>query len=112
MSEAENPADESTAAGGTLTRQALGWLDELPAEVRPQYLPDMFPRIANRMAADWATPEAIKVYFDDLLLDLRGTRSGFPFEVIDEIADLKRHYRRTIVLKPGQTDPWDLIADE
>jgi hypothetical protein len=87
----------------------IKWLAGLPADVRPTLLPIQFVRIANELARVWPAPRACLDYFDDLLIDRRGGRQGFPFDVALEIAGLKDHYE-TVVYPTSQT-VWDLIID-
>jgi hypothetical protein len=68
------------------------WFERLPADVRPHELLRSFGRIANLLAASWNEPEATNRYFDHLLVDRRGSRKGFPTEVMREIFALRAHY--------------------
>lgn len=43
-----------------------------------------FPHIARRLEALWQTPQ-IDLYMDSLLIDTRGSRQGFPPDVLDEL---------------------------
>ena len=68
------------------------WLAELPANVRPRELVRIYPRIANRLAEIWKRPLQCERYLDELMMDTRGNRRGFPREVATEIAALKVHF--------------------
>ena len=70
-------------------------INSLPEEVRPVQLPEKFPRICNRIAELWADPEQAIPLFDDLLIDNRGGRNGFPLSIILEISKLKEHCMAT-----------------
>jgi hypothetical protein len=87
----------------------IKWLASLPADVRPTLLPIQFVRIANALARVWPAPRACLNYLEDLLIDRRGGRHGFPFDVALEIARLKDHYE-TVVHPTSQT-VWDLIME-
>ncbi|HYD95785.1 MAG TPA: hypothetical protein VEC01_10700 [Noviherbaspirillum sp.] len=81
-------------------REELGgetfkWLATLPADVRPDNLAAQYPRIANRIAQLWKRPLYCERYLDDLVMDLRGDRRGFPRLVATEIAALKVYFLRT-----------------
>jgi hypothetical protein len=55
--------------------------------------------VANRIARDWADSFMIDVCFEDLLIDRRGGRRGFPPPVLHELRRLhhfNRRYRRLI----------------
>ena len=43
-----------------------------------------YPRIARELAERWMTDD-IDAYLDNLLIDTRGNRMGFPADVLDEI---------------------------
>jgi hypothetical protein len=54
------------------------WLDSLPASIRPIEMVKTYPRIANRIALAWNDPKTAQEVMDDLLIDQRGGRQGFP----------------------------------
>ena len=68
------------------------WVAALPAEVQPLALLQKIPRIANTLARLWRDPIELQLYFDDLLVDRRGGRRGFPPEIHSELIIL-REYR-------------------
>jgi hypothetical protein len=92
----------------TLAGETIKWLAGLPAEVRPTSLPTQFVRIANALARVWPDHHRSLEYLDDLLIDRRGGRQGFPFEVALEIAGLKDYYETTI--HPTAQTAWDVIV--
>ena len=53
----------------------------------------------NRIARLWHRPIQLDAYFDDLLIDQRGGRQGFPFAVASELAALKVYYETKIYPK-------------
>ncbi|MEO8297609.1 MAG: hypothetical protein ABI574_07335 [Burkholderiales bacterium] len=73
----------------TLSNPAMAWLENLAPQVRPQQLAQRFPRIVNRFAQVWPDAELTQRYFDSLMLDDRGTRKGFPPEVMEELIVLR-----------------------
>ena len=91
-----------------LSAETIQWLDELPAGVRPRLLPIEFARIANALSRRWGTPPACMACLDDLLIDRRGNRHGFPMGIVLELAALKNHFQ-TIVY-PSPRTVWDEIA--
>ena len=78
-----NPRDIS------LSSFARTWAETLPEALRPEFLCDRYPRIANRLALCWADPALTDRFFKGLLADERGGRTGFPREVADELARLR-----------------------
>jgi len=91
-----------------LSLATLEWLQGLPAEVRPEALPNQYGRVANALRLCWGRPEACLDYFEDLLIDRRGDRLGFPADVVMEIAVLKDYYEAA-VHGAAQT-VWDHIS--
>lgn len=81
-----DPSQDEVAAA------TFQWLAELPANIRPQALVRLYPRIANRLAEIWKRPLQCECYLDELMMDTRGNRRGFPREVAAEIAALKVHF--------------------
>ena len=78
------------------TRQLLQSLDKL---VLPIHLASRFPRVLNEIARLWRRPAHLDRYFDDLLIDKRGGRQGFPFAVAAELAALKDYYQTEVYPK-------------
>ena len=91
-----------------LLGDTIKWLAGLPYDVRPSLLPTQYARIANALARVWPTPRACLQYFDELLIDRRGNRQGFPFDVALELAGLKDYYETAV--HPTSQTVWDLIV--
>ncbi len=68
------------------------WLDALPRRVQPYALCKLYPRIANLIAAKWADTEALRAYFDELFVDRRRGRRGFPLEVLNDLCVLREYH--------------------
>ena len=68
------------------------WLDTLPRRVQPHALCKLYPRIANRTASRWANIKALSAYFDELLVDRRRGRRGFPLEVLSDLCALREYH--------------------
>jgi hypothetical protein len=92
----------------TLAPETVRWLAGLPGDVRPRQLPIEYVRIANAIARAWPDPRASLQYFDELLIDRRGGRRGFSFNVALELAGLKDHYET--VIHPTAQTVWDQIV--
>lgn len=88
MERLRSPMREDDLVLGLETRL---WLLRLPEPVRPTVLCQAYPRIANRLARDWAHADSTDACFDDLLEDRRGGRRGFPEPVLGELRRL-RHF--------------------
>lgn len=48
------------------------------------HLENQFPHIARALTEKWGTPD-VQAYLVDLMMDNRGTRKGFPPEVLEEL---------------------------
>jgi hypothetical protein len=90
-----------------LSQDAVDWLQSLPRDVRPYNLAQRYPRICDRMVERWKYPDLMIPYFDDLLMDGRGGRQGFPMTIAIEIAGLKEHYQATV--SATNDDVWNRV---
>jgi hypothetical protein len=79
-----------------LKAYAVKFLAALPAELRPLKLGEKYPRIVNTLALLRAEPTSFRAYFNDLFVDTRGDRQGFPPDVADELARLKRFFETVV----------------
>jgi hypothetical protein len=70
------------------------WAASLPVEIRPLALLQGLPRIANRIAHLWPDDASLRQYLDDLLIDRRGRRIGFPPEIHHELLQLRAYCER------------------
>jgi hypothetical protein len=70
------------------------WATELPEEVQPLRLLQQFPRIANNLARLWQDDLESRMYLDELLIDHRGGRRGFPPDVHLELWNLREYCER------------------
>jgi hypothetical protein len=87
-----------------LSAEAVRLLDALSRKCWLNALPARFPRVLNRIAALWNRPAVAERCFEELLLDTRGTRAGFPPEVLSELLALRNYNASRIV--PKKIDPW------
>jgi hypothetical protein len=62
--------------------------------IYPHRTEEKFPRIAEKIAALWGSPQMSK-YFSELLFDDRGGRTGFPPDVMTELFRLSTYYDTT-----------------
>jgi hypothetical protein len=75
-----------------LSDEALAWMAELPESVRPKQLALRYARLVNRLCKAWKEPVKCERLLDDLMMDRRGGRKGFPLIVANELATLRDHY--------------------
>ena len=64
-----------------------------------------YPRIATRIQQLWGTPEC-EAYLNNLVIDTRGNRKGFPPPMMEELLYLGRLARTLVILSIGG-DLWD-----
>lgn len=89
-----------------LQQDTAQWLLSLPKEVRPLHLARQFPSVLNNIARAWKRPTVCDKVLDELMVDHRGTRKGFPPEVAMEISIVAEYYRT--VAYPKKDDVWML----
>ncbi len=75
-----------------LLSTTVTWCAALPPALEPKMLCARFPRIANGLAMGWRDADATMGCFEDLLTDRRGSRKGFPADVLEELHALKAFY--------------------
>lgn len=80
-------------------------------ELYPHELELHFPRILNRIVELWDSKDA-EAYFNDLMIDNRGGRQGFPPKVASDIihlnlACLRQHAVKLEVLPTQPEDIWE-----
>ena len=83
--------------------RTITWVAKLPRDLQPMELTRTYGRIANLIAASWDDPAATYAYFNELLHDERGTRKGFPPDVMGELLALRTYYTG---LHPEATASW------
>jgi hypothetical protein len=93
----------------SMNASAAKWLRELPAAIRPNTASVRFPRIINRLARYWDSPQMVDEIFDDLLMIKRPGRKGFPPDVLAEFRALQMYWQ---VERPVKTsDLWSSVPD-
>ncbi len=101
-------AQRAPQSAESLAPETIAWLASLPFTVRPRELPVQFTRIANALGRAWAEPLRCMRYLDDLLLDRRGNRRGFPLAIALEIVSIKNYFET--VVNPMPQSVWDEVA--
>ena len=88
---------EEKRSGSTsepLSDEASAWLAQMPESVQPRQLALRYARLANRLCKVWKEPPKCEHLLDDLMMDRRGGRKGFPLQVANELATLRDYYFR------------------
>ena len=75
-----------------LLPQSTRWLVALPPEVPTHSLAMRYPRIVNLIASQWDDRHGASKLFDDLLMDRRGGRAGFPPSVRHDLLRLREFW--------------------
>jgi hypothetical protein len=87
-----------------LSAEASRLMDALARKCPLSQLPARFPGVLDRIAAVWHQPTIAERCFEELLLDMRGSRAGFPPEVLRELLALRNYNSSRIA--PKKVDPW------
>ena len=106
-SQAEFTKRRTTEPANGLLKPTFAWASTLPIEIQPRSLLYKFPRIANLLAAMWPDPNSFRRYIDDLLVDKRGSRQGFPVEILRELFALRGYYDE---IHPDSSLPWEVMS--
>ena len=93
----------ANAQSETLSLQAHAWVRQLPVTSRPLELCNVYPRIANRIARSWDDPASAETVLDDLIVDHRGGRKGFPSQIATELVRLYALHEKRLVDKSSQS---------
>ncbi|CAN5484958.1 hypothetical protein BH09PSE5_BH09PSE5_04670 [soil metagenome] len=90
----------------TLALETVRWMNSLPPSARPNELAALHPRICNHLAMIWSDQILMENYFNGLLVDTRGGRSGFSPKVGNELIRLHVFYANTKA-HPHAAKAWD-----
>lgn len=77
-------------------------------ELYPHQLEERFPRVFVKIVDCWDSPEGARAIFDELLIDQRGGRQGFPSDVAREIFQLSVAHERLRAAPVQKGDVWDV----
>jgi len=91
------PLPTDHALAGT----TVEWILSLAPTTRPAQLADAIPRIANALAERWGDSQSASDYLNDLLIDRRGGRQGFPPAIKRELVGLHLLLRRNRARQPN-----------
>lgn len=71
------------------------------------HLETHFFHVYKRIKIFWGFPEEFNAYINELMLDTRGGRQGFPPEVMKEILALKTEHDAQFPMKKTTSSVWD-----
>ena len=89
-----------------LSDEANAWIASLPESVRPRQLALRYARLANRLCKAWPHRAQCERLLDELMIDRRGGRKGFPLAIANELATLRDHYFR---MHRGGGSAWEHV---
>ena len=73
-------------------------LGRLPPGTSLEMTREYFPHVINRLALVWDDPKGLRAIVDDLLVDDRPQREGFPLAVLNELSEVRD--ARLAILQP------------
>jgi hypothetical protein len=83
---------QSNQLPATLNEASYAWIMYIPKTTRPLVLAQQYPRILNRIVELWKRPLKCDDYLEELIIDKRGDRQGFPNAITDELTKLKEYF--------------------
>jgi hypothetical protein len=107
---AEAKAKARRSGGGAkreLDQRSKVIVKALPKPMRPMQTCMDFPHIMNLIAASWHEPKAFVKTLEELLMDDRGDRQGFPFPIIVELTELREYYFTSV--RPEALKLWNRL---
>jgi len=84
--------------------QAQLVLASLPASIRLARGGAQYPHAVEKLLLNWASPSDFRRILDSMMIDTRGGRQGFPFDVVTEFSELREYYDRYV--HPVSTSAW------
>ena len=72
-----------------LETRSQNLLKSLPSTLSLTFCAEHYPHVVNRLAAVWHDSPALVRYIDGLLLNDRGGRTGFAFDALAELTELR-----------------------
>ncbi len=84
------------AAARQLSPQAQRVLASLPVSVSLARSCAGFPVAVERLLGQWRDPRSFRATLDSMLIDSRGGRQGFPFDVVTELGALRHYYDSSV----------------
>ena len=92
-----------------LSSMAQAWLASFRPNEQPSALCQSYPRIANRLALCWGDLSLAALVLDQLIMDKRSGRAGYPPEVTKDLLKLRilRPMPVADVIGFKTTSPWD-----
>ena len=79
-------------------------LAQLPPSVDLGRSCSRYPQAVENLLKHWRNPVEFRLALDAMLMDSRGGRQGFPFDVVSEFGSLREYYDKYV--SPIRTSAW------
>ena len=79
-------------------------LAQLPASVDLGRSCSRYPQAVEKLLKHWRNPAEFRLALDAMLMDSRGGRQGFPFDIVREFSALREYY--DLHVSPLRTSAW------
>lgn len=86
------PAAPAPAQRRAVSPRALRLVEMLPRGFRLYETRLGYPHVVEQLAEAWHDPRRFASVIDELTLADRPNRAGFPFQVLNELTNLRDHY--------------------
>ena len=77
---------------------------QLPASVSLARSCSRYPQALEKLLKHWRNPAEFRLALDAMMMDSRGGRQGFPFDVVSEFSALREYYDQHV--SPIRTSGW------
>ncbi len=113
MKTSQNTSPAAKAQGGRrpaapqdlrLSPEGEALIASIPADQRPLRLAERYPRIVNHMSQIWHRRAEVERYLTELMIDHRGDRQGFAYDIVLELMSLREHFDSIQEGRPGPLD--------
>lgn len=88
-----------------LSPDAQRILATLPPAVTLRRSCAQYPQAVEKLLRHWSSPADFRRAIDSMVLDTRGGRRGFPFDIVSEFGSLREHYDTHV--SPVKTTVWE-----
>jgi hypothetical protein len=79
-------------------------LAQLPPKLSLRRSCSSYPQAVEKLLKHWRNPAEFRLVLDEMMMDSRGGRQGFPFDVVSEFSALREYYDQQV--SPIRTSAW------
>jgi hypothetical protein len=79
-------------------------LAQLPPSIDLSRSCSRYPQAVEKLLKHWRNPAEFRLALDAMLMDSRGGRQGFPFDIVSEFSALREYYDSYV--SPIRTSGW------